>query len=162
MPGTVTKQLADRWSLIKTHIHKAWGIKKRALKPQLKPLIARNLKAVYMRPNQLHTRYIDTSKITHSHSNILLFSRGFLILTLTSETLWQAPHRCPPWGIHLPTLAEHRQGHCSIWTHSRILMIFTSSVWCRLWEWYFRTLVWKCSFQLTSTFKWSPTRILQH
>ena len=73
MPGAVTKLLADHWNLIKTRIHKARGVTKRALKPQLKPPIARNLKAVYMRLNQPHTRYIDTLRNTCCCSITLLY-----------------------------------------------------------------------------------------
>ena len=129
MPRAVTKQLADRWSLIKTHIHKPWGITKRALKPQLKPPTARNLKALYIHLNQLQTRYIDTPKITHSYSDTLCYyQKAFLYW------LWHRRH-CGRHhtGDHLEgVILQSSQGYRwrpnPIWTHSQGLMILASSV----------------------------------
>ena len=74
MPWTIIKQLVDRWSLIKTHIHEPWGITKRALKPQLRPPMAKNHKAVYIHFKQLQTKYIDTPKSIHSFYDFLCYS----------------------------------------------------------------------------------------
>ena len=74
MPWAVTKQLADRWSLIKTHIHKPWGVTKRALKPQLRPPTAKNHKTIYIHFEYLRTRYIDTPKSIHFFSDFLCYS----------------------------------------------------------------------------------------
>ena len=44
-----------------------------------------------------NTRYIDTLRDTYCYfATLFYFTKNFPVLTLASETLWQAPHRCPP------------------------------------------------------------------
>ena len=62
---------------------------KKGIKAIVKAPTVRNHEAVYIHFGQRQTRYIETPKRTHSYSNIL-FSKGFLTLTLASEMLWQA------------------------------------------------------------------------
>ena len=123
MPWAVTKQLANRWSLIKTHIHEPWGVTKRALKPQLRPPTAKNYKVVYIHFKQLQTRYIDTPKNTHRFSDFLCYSPK-----ISLYWLWHQRHR----GRHhtsVRILQRHRQGRSSIWTHSQGPTILASSTW---------------------------------
>ena len=46
------------------------ALQKRALKPELRPPMARNHEAVYIHFDQRQTRYIDSPKSTHRYSDI--------------------------------------------------------------------------------------------
>ena len=96
--------MIDSWSLIKTHIHEPWSITKRALKPQLRPQRLETTK-LYIHAHKRQTRYIDSPKNILVYRTFLLFSKSFHTLTLALETLWQAPHRWPPWERLCPKFA---------------------------------------------------------
>ena len=44
-----------------------------------------------------NTRYTDTLRDTYCYSvTLFYFTKNFIILTLASKSLWQAPHQWPP------------------------------------------------------------------
>ena len=75
----------------------SWALRryKKSTKATIKTPSARNYEAISIHSSETNKVHRFTQKFL-IFKTFLLFSNNFHILTLTLETLWQAPHRWPP------------------------------------------------------------------
>ena len=121
----------DRWEHIKAPLLGSKRYQRMALTSQYQSQRLES-KATYIKPShcqhKVHTKKKPTLwKDTNCHFAILFhFTKHFLVLTLASETLWQAAHRWPHWkeqSFHLRRYLDESSDpsrciHLDWWSHA--------------------------------------------